>query len=237
MTLHTRLAVTTAGVDAEAAFDLLLDLVGASADQRKLGRKTVNSSGTVDISMPAGLGLNALVWIEYQEDGSLIPFSSEETDDLEELKRIQAANDELEEQPNWSYEDYIDISYSPKRYIELHFDTAYGYRAPNGAGCGDLHAWIIQSIGEWLQAQGAEYSWYDESGWGWDEMRKLDEAKWIDRSDVSAQWGTLGDPDVGAPSSMIPSVTEDSRYDFLRTVLPAALLESAIRSIDTEEKS
>lgn len=37
--------------------------------------------------------------------------------------------------------------------IEVWLDTAYGYRADNGAGCGDLHAYMIASAAAWLAGQ------------------------------------------------------------------------------------
>lgn len=37
--------------------------------------------------------------------------------------------------------------------VHVWFDTAYSYKADNGAGCGDLHAFLVPSIAAWLDAQ------------------------------------------------------------------------------------
>lgn len=46
--------------------------------------------------------------------------------------------------------------------IEMRFDTAYGYRAENGAGCSDLHAWMVRELGRWLTDRGLTWYWYHE---------------------------------------------------------------------------
>lgn len=51
--------------------------------------------------------------------------------------------------------------------VELDFDTAYGYQAENGAGCADLHAWLVREMGEWLSARGLDWWWYDELQGEW----------------------------------------------------------------------
>jgi len=51
--------------------------------------------------------------------------------------------------------------------VEVNFDTAYGYKAANDAGCGDLHAAFIVRIGEWLDARGVDWSWYNEFTGDW----------------------------------------------------------------------
>lgn len=229
MTLHTRLAVTTPGIDPREIFNILVSLVGGDSSHLAMATESSSKDGSASISMPMGIGLKALCWMDYRPDGELMSFDADETDDFAELAKAWAHNAKLEEQEDWDYEDYIELSYSPKSYIVLHFDTAYGYKAPNGAECGDLHAWIITTIGSWLKDRGAEYSWYDESGWGWDAERELKRDEWIGRERVSEEWGTLGDPDVGAPESLIPSVTKDSRAEFLQQVLPAIFLDPRLR--------
>lgn len=41
----------------------------------------------------------------------------------------------------------------PDAWVEVSFDTAYGWRGHDGANCGALHAWLIAKLGEWLNAQ------------------------------------------------------------------------------------
>ena len=51
--------------------------------------------------------------------------------------------------------------------IEVHLDTAYSYRADNGAGCSDLHAYLVQQLGQWLSARGLTWYWYHEHTAAW----------------------------------------------------------------------
>jgi hypothetical protein len=51
--------------------------------------------------------------------------------------------------------------------IEVTFDTAYGYRAKNGADCADLHAWLVQELGRWLTGRGLTWYWHHEYAGEW----------------------------------------------------------------------
>lgn len=55
----------------------------------------------------------------------------------------------------------------PEWSIEVSFDTAYGYRAANGAGCSDLHAWLVQGVGRWLTDRGLTWYWFREYDGSW----------------------------------------------------------------------
>jgi len=46
-------------------------------------------------------------------------------------------------------------------WLEVSFDTAYGYQGPEG-GCGDLHARLVAELGQWLDGQGIGWSWQNE---------------------------------------------------------------------------
>lgn len=75
---------------------------------------------------------------------------------------------------------------APAGFVEASLDTAYGYRASNGATCGDLHAWFVTRLGEWLDERGVKWSWYDESADEWHEGADgLDD---------------FGDTSIGAPA-------------------------------------
>src|SRR5690242_14095966 len=52
----------------------------------------------------------------------------------------------------------IDYEKSP---MEVSFDTAYGYRGPEG-GCGDLHARLVRELGAWLDGRRVRWSWLNE---------------------------------------------------------------------------
>lgn len=109
----------------------------------------------------SGQGLPALLYVRYGVDAPL-------TDDCA---------DEDHEDGDCGYP-------FPAWSIEVDFDTAYGYRAPNGAGCGSLHAWLVRELGRHLTERGL--TWY-----------------WRNEFDGSIHRGTdnlalLGDPDDGA---------------------------------------
>ena len=57
-------------------------------------------------------------------------------------------------------------------WLDVDFDTAYGYRAANGWRCGDLHAAMVGELGSWLDEQGIRWEWRNESTgevWGGDD--------------------------------------------------------------------
>lgn len=51
--------------------------------------------------------------------------------------------------------------------IEVRLDTAYSYRAENGADCDDLHAYIVHNLGRWLTARGLTWYWHHEYTGEW----------------------------------------------------------------------
>lgn len=55
----------------------------------------------------------------------------------------------------------------PVHFVSANLDTAYGY-SNGGAGCGDLHAFLLREIGAWLDASGAdEWAWLHEERGTW----------------------------------------------------------------------
>lgn len=150
MTLHTRIAVTSSGVDLREAFDEGRRLIGA--DDRytsfELPDPTSDSeyrrTATPSLHMEMGQGLPALLWVEVG-DG------------------VAEACD-----PEWCESDCSRQYHDPAHHTMIHFDTSYSYTEPNGASCSDLHAWLVQEFGKWLTERGATWEWYDESGDGWD---------------------------------------------------------------------
>ena len=47
-------------------------------------------------------------------------------------------------------------------WLEVSFDTAYGYRGDNGERCGDLHARLVAELGQWLDTKGLRWRWRNE---------------------------------------------------------------------------
>lgn len=184
MTLHTRVITTSPGIEIRPAFDKMRELLGATDEH------TFKVEPSGHHWMNLGQGLPAWMWIEG-DPNNITP--AEECDE-------------------WCEPD-CDYVHQPAHYIEIHFDTAYGYTETNGAGCGDLHAWIKREIGAWISSHGAEWRWYDESGNGWDVERD--------------EYGSLGDPEVGRPGSTVPAAKREPRRDFMKVAFAAIALDQA----------
>jgi hypothetical protein len=188
--------VTSPGVDPRAAFDKMRELIGATdahtwwespqPDSPNKYRHTMSRGYHMDIAQ----GLPALMWVDYERAGGLVSDGGH--------------NEWCDDDCSGKYDD-------PAGYVEINFDTGYAYTAPNGASCGDLHAWIAREITAWLDAQGATWVWFDECGEGW-------------LSDLTA--GTLGDPEVGRPGSTVPRQgREDGRRAFGALAMAAVLAD------------
>lgn len=198
MTLHTRVMVTSPGVDPAAAFVRMRQIIGAGEqydawtspepDSDNEYRRTMAPGFHMDL----GQGLPALMWVKHN-NGALC---------------CDGGHSE------WCDDDCSGEYDDPAGYIEINYDTVYGYRAANNASCGDLHAFITREITAWLDTQGVTWQWYDESGDGW-------------QPDLST-YGTLGDPEVGRIGSTIQRTDRDPKREFGNLV--AALVENgAIR--------
>ncbi len=47
-------------------------------------------------------------------------------------------------------------------WVNIDFDTAYGYRDSEGRGCGDLHALLVAEVGQWCDQRGVRWEWRNE---------------------------------------------------------------------------
>lgn len=192
MTLHTRVLVTSPGIDPRETFIQMRRIIGASEQYSAWESPQLDSDNeyrrTMDpgFHMDMGQGLPALMWVDHW-NGALSPAHEHDQWCLRWDDNGPVEGSEPECTPE------------PRGFIEINYDTAYGYRAENNASCSDLHAWITREIGAWLDAQGATWEWYDECGDGWDHGHG---------------WGTLGDPEVGALGSTIQRVTTDEKRSF-----------------------
>jgi hypothetical protein len=66
-----------------------------------------------------------------------------------------------EHDPDICDEDCDGKWHKPAHWIDIDFDTAYGYRDANG-GCGTLHARILFELGGWLDERGIQWAWQNE---------------------------------------------------------------------------
>lgn len=72
--------------------------------------------------------------------------------------------------------DYGNTVEPPRQFcIGASFDTAYGYRMPNGGGCADLHAFLLREIGLYLADVGVtEWVWHHEEAGTWHGSDEID---------------------------------------------------------------
>lgn len=106
-----------------------------------------------------GQGFPALIDIEWGADG---PLNDELSCDEDNCPAEYGTCDNPDHLARKSYD-------GPVASIEMSFDTPYGYRAANGAGCSDIHAYIIYEMGKWLTARDLTWWWYDEFRGEWHE--------------------------------------------------------------------
>lgn len=64
-------------------------------------------------------------------------------------------------EPDEPGEDDMPHSTCFPHWLSVSFDTAYGYKGPDG-GCGDLHARLVAELGQWLDGKGVAWSWLNE---------------------------------------------------------------------------
>lgn len=140
MTLDTKIGLM-APVPLESLRDRCNELLGA-ADAKPMGPEAWYSETRWVYGNAGNQGLPAWLMIYYSPDGPL----PEEED-----------RDEIEEQ----YRNPTGMV------MEVSFDTAYGYRGPNGSGCGDLHAWLVSELGAWLDERRVPWCWQNEFSGEW----------------------------------------------------------------------
>jgi hypothetical protein len=81
-----------------------------------------------------GQGLPAWLTVHYRTDGPVL------TDDQEKSE---------------------ERSYCPAHFIRVNWDTTYGYR-DKGENCGQLHARLVASLGQWLTTRRIRWAWRNE---------------------------------------------------------------------------
>lgn len=96
-----------------------------------------------------GQGLPALLTVTYGSDGPLRwPHAEGEPCDCTDYGNTADP-----------YEEH---------FVAVDFDTTYGWKAPNGAGCSDLHAYLLVEVGRWLLNEGVDdWSWHQEFRGTW----------------------------------------------------------------------
>lgn len=149
MTQHTRIVVTSLGLDPREALENLVGFVGGAQDPRP---EETEPSGARTVRMLPDPGAPALVWVEHN-GGLPLPIDAQyETHDME---------------ASWLGEGSSCLDYVPEGYLVLHCKTPLTYTLPDGTTCGDLDIWLARKIGEWLASQGVEALWFDDTSGEW----------------------------------------------------------------------
>jgi hypothetical protein len=94
-----------------------------------------------------GQGLASILEVRYAADGPLVWPGSDYGDEEDSGNTVEPMQSHL---------------------VSVDLDTAYGYRTPNGAGCADLHAYLLHETGQWLNECGVtEWVWLHEERGTW----------------------------------------------------------------------
>jgi len=103
-----------------------------------------------------GQGLCALLDMSYRPDA---PYRSAE--------QAASHDEDICNLPSASWYDEESgpcdgSGHSPACWLEISFDTTYGYKGDNGEGCGDLHARLVAELGQWLDERSVPWLWQNE---------------------------------------------------------------------------
>lgn len=146
MTLATKMAIVEP-TPYRPIFDEARRLIGAEHGEYEEGPNGIENKW--------GQGFPSWIGVVYGADAPLTP-DDEYRDDYESEEEWRSGYPPADA---WS--------------IEVHFDTAYGYEAPNGAHCSDLHAYIVHELGRWLTERGLTWFWYREYSGTWHQPEEI----------------------------------------------------------------
>lgn len=108
------------------------------------GNWAVHPDSPWSISNDIGQGLPAILDIDYRPGAP-----------LRTPEQAAAHDEDCDTDCSGTYHDRA-------CWLDIDFDTAYGYRGPEGMGCADLHAAFIGELGRWLDGQGIAWEWRNE---------------------------------------------------------------------------
>ncbi|MBF6187599.1 hypothetical protein [Nocardia farcinica] len=154
MTLNTRVAIIQK-IDPKAAFQLALSAIcTAAGEEHRIETAKVNEpedyarDGILRIGTVIGQGLPGIVECDYRTDGPLY------------------AEDYYGDDEDYEPGDTRWLA-SPACWLEIGWDTGYGYSGPNGMSCSDLHSVAITLVHKALAELGVEMRWYNEYDGKW----------------------------------------------------------------------
>lgn len=149
MTLETRLRIVEP-TPVRPVFDEIRRLLGA--EQAKFKHGESGDKRNLAYINNAGQGYDAWAAVIYGPDGPLRDEADCEAEDCDQYPCTNPSHLRV---------------HQPQASIEISVDTPYGYRAENGAGCADLHAWLVSEMGRWCDARGLTWLWFDEFRGEW----------------------------------------------------------------------
>ncbi|TDD54563.1 hypothetical protein E1286_05060 [Nonomuraea terrae] len=120
------------------------------------GESFVEPGNAWSIGNLAGQGLCALLDISYRPGAP-----------LRTAEQAAAHDEDICNLPESSWYDAESgpcdgSDHRPACWLEVSFDTTYGYKGDNGEGCGDLHARLVAELGQWLDGRGVRWTWVNE---------------------------------------------------------------------------
>lgn len=167
MTLDTRFAITSPVLNPREVFDYCNVLIARASgwdvsriEHQPFDRTKNQWQTEAGWYNTLGQGLCALMDVKYGPDGP--------------MKRDCYCEEDREfaDGPGWKCSGCR----APVAFVDASFDTSYGYTAPGGLGCGDLHAALVDALGEWCDERGLTWHWYNEFTGEWHAGRDgLDE--------------------------------------------------------------
>lgn len=138
MTLNTEIYVLDE-IDPHKVFKFCNELMGA---ENPIWTETFDewtSNPIISLDNSPGQGFPAWLMSNYRKTGPLYKTDQYDQDDEGSEKYLL----------------------TPACYMELSFDTAYGYRDSYG-GCTELHGRYIVALNEWLKLQNVKMAWKNE---------------------------------------------------------------------------
>lgn len=161
MTLDTRVYVVDE-IDLRELFTKCQSLLTPYDEQRRAPERQASKLSPTSLINECGQGLPA--WLMIYTGGER-PYRTEEQSrehdpsicDLPTSPWIVDCDD-----PTIEWEFCTETRHGEPCWYEVSFDTAYGYRGPDGMGCGDLHARLVGELGAWLDAKGKRWKWRNE---------------------------------------------------------------------------
>ena len=191
MTLNTSIAIGKP-TNVREVFDFCRGLLNTPTNTPFTDRIDEHHPGRKEIFNPGGIGLDAWLWIYYGADGPMTHVHDEWCATEAGPAKWDSDGEVMVTQEDVD-QHTAEVAAHPTMNgwaaIEVTFDTAYGYRGPDGESCSQLHARLIAQLGAWLDRKGLPWKWQNEySGEWFDGYDGLAEFAGAHKSTGAAAW-------------------------------------------------